>query len=50
MIYVHPEVRCEEYAADEAGNPHMAEHNEIASGNKNAHAGMASSLPPPSPS
>ena len=51
-ICAHPAARCEEYAADEAGDPHATERDENASGIANAHGGRASSSPlrPPSPS
>ena len=43
------EVKREEYAADEAGDPHALEHNEIASGNENEDACMAAPPLPPLP-
>ena len=49
-ICAHPAGRCEEYAADEAGVPHVTGREEIASDNENEHGGRASSPLPPSSS
>ena len=44
-----PEVKPEESAADEAGDPHATERDEIASGSESVDACMASSPLPPLP-
>jgi hypothetical protein len=48
-MYECPEAKCEESAADEAGDPHAIEHDEIASGSENEDACMAAPPLPPLP-